>query len=681
MRNIHKQLLFIFVLLLTSFFFDYHNIIFKPPQSTHAWRQSDCASLALNYYKGGMRFFYPETHNLTSDGGTTGFNATSEIPLLYYSVALLWKVFGHHDIIYRLLNTLIFLTGLYFLFLTVKKLTNDDFLAFAIPLLIFSSPVLAYYANNFLTNSAAFSLSLIGWYWFFEYQHRKKLRLFVLSFLFFMLAGSMKLTAFFSVFALGGIFFLEWTGLLRMPDGNKIFPAPFITLFSFSLIILFVGAWVYYAHNYNMSHSTAYFSTTIFPIWNYSPESIIRILKDIRILWLNQYFHPLTLYLLGFLSGFILLNLRIAGKLFVFLLFFLFAELIVYFLLQFWTFRDHDYYTIDMYILPVFILLSASVILIKKYVKVSKSITFRIFLIVFVGFNLNNAKTNIRARYTGWWTNYYDLKGFYEIKPHLAGFGVGENDTVISIPDGSHLTLYLMDKKGWTSYTDERFGRAEPIYYNRNRGGVRKSIDHGARFMFIRTVEELLARPYLNDFTQNLAGSYRDILVFNLREPADPKQVTERKRINCLHCNFEEKDKYGFVTNGNLDFLESNTVQQNEEHIFSGVNSLKLDSLNPSGPVIKFDDLQYGQKITATVWRKSENPESRIIFSASDSKIFYYNSNEVVEEDTIMGWEKIKLELFVPGIPEVDEYRLYLYNPSALPVWFDDLKVEISWLF
>src|SRR3972149_5808757 len=111
MKKNYSSLLFILALLCVSFFYNYHEIVFKRPQSVHKWRQSDCASIALNYYQNGMDFFHPETHNLTSDGGTTGKCQTSEIPILYYSVAILYTIFGYHDFIFRLVNTLLFFLG------------------------------------------------------------------------------------------------------------------------------------------------------------------------------------------------------------------------------------------------------------------------------------------------------------------------------------------------------------------------------------------------------------------------------------------------------------------------------------------------------------------------------------------------------------------------------------------
>jgi hypothetical protein len=86
-------LIVVVIIVLLFIPFRYYHLLNSPPQSTHLWRQSDCASLALNYYQDGMHFFKPEIHNLHADGGTTGY-ATSENPYLYYLVASFYKIFG-----------------------------------------------------------------------------------------------------------------------------------------------------------------------------------------------------------------------------------------------------------------------------------------------------------------------------------------------------------------------------------------------------------------------------------------------------------------------------------------------------------------------------------------------------------------------------------------------------------
>src|SRR5665647_1910268 len=105
LKKNNSRYVFIILLILISWYYHYPQILLKKPQSVHNWRQSDCASITLNYYQNGMKFFQPEVHGLVSDSFTSGKAATSEIPFFYYAIALLYKIFGYHDYIYRIVNT------------------------------------------------------------------------------------------------------------------------------------------------------------------------------------------------------------------------------------------------------------------------------------------------------------------------------------------------------------------------------------------------------------------------------------------------------------------------------------------------------------------------------------------------------------------------------------------------
>jgi hypothetical protein len=168
-KNSFAGIIFIVALILVAISYNYHEIVRYKPQSVHKWRQSDCASIALNYYQGGMHIFKPEVHNLTSKNGTSGLAYTSELPLYYYAVAVLYKLVGPNDSVYRLLNTLLFLLGLYYLHKLFLLVTKNVVWSILIPLLFFTSPVLVYYGNNFLTNSSDLAFTIAGWYYFVKY--------------------------------------------------------------------------------------------------------------------------------------------------------------------------------------------------------------------------------------------------------------------------------------------------------------------------------------------------------------------------------------------------------------------------------------------------------------------------------------------------------------------------------
>src|SRR5687767_1524100 len=73
----------------------YSKTMFFRPGSIHQWRQTDCLSITKNYYEEGMNFFSPRIHYQGVEGG----KAVSECPILNYSVACLWKIFGEHEFI------------------------------------------------------------------------------------------------------------------------------------------------------------------------------------------------------------------------------------------------------------------------------------------------------------------------------------------------------------------------------------------------------------------------------------------------------------------------------------------------------------------------------------------------------------------------------------------------------
>ena len=236
------QLLFILILFLVALFFGYQQIIFNRPQSIHKWRQADAASLALNYYQNGMHFFAPEVNNLTSDGGTSGKCMTSEVPILYYSTAILYKVFGYHDFLFRLLNTLLFFFGLFYLFKTIFLLSKDTFWSIALTLLIFSSPVLVYYGNNYLSNSTAFAFTLVGWYFFIRFLMEKQRRLFYISLVIFFCAAMFKVTALFSLFAIAGVYLLEIIKVKSIPEIAGQFVKRKHFIFPVLLVVMLIGA-------------------------------------------------------------------------------------------------------------------------------------------------------------------------------------------------------------------------------------------------------------------------------------------------------------------------------------------------------------------------------------------------------------------------------------------------------
>ncbi len=515
--NKKATLVFLLALLGVSYFYRYHKIVFKKPQSVHKWRQADCAAIALNYYQGDMNFFKSETHNLTSDGGTSGLCLTSEVPILYYAVAVLYKIFGYHDYIYRLFNTLLFFLGLFFLFKLFWYLLKDGFWAITLTLLFFTAPVLVYYGNNYLSNSSSFAFAIIAWYYFVRFLNEKVKHFFYLAMVFFLVAAAFKVTALFSLFSVLVIVLLELLGMLKLEVDKKRVDKAIQYLLPILLVLIVIGIWIIYAASFNRKHDCSYFSTTIFPIWDLDKETIQTVVTNVKEQWLNLYFHPSVLWFLLVCLVFVIWHFKRNDKVFNISIAVIFIEVIVYALLQFWTFAQHDYYVIDVYILPLLIVLSTFNILSKRYTHFFQSWIFKGVFTVFLVFNIFYAIEKNKERYSSYMNDYPQNRALYSVKPYLRKIGVLSNDTVISIPDVGHSSLYLMNLKGWTEYTDAKFNKGERIPYNQDSVSIQQSINKGAKYLIINGKNEVANKPYLRSYCTRLIGEYKSIFIYDLR--------------------------------------------------------------------------------------------------------------------------------------------------------------------
>ncbi len=634
------QLLFLLLLLCISFYYGYHKTLSYRPQSIHAWRQADCASIALNYYRNGMNFFKPQVHNLTSDGGTTGYSATSEIPVLYFSTALLYKIFGPHEIIIRLINMLIFFLGLFHLFKLLFLLLKDFFWASALSLLFFTSPVLVYYGNNFIGNVSGLSFSIIGFYYFTRYYFDSKRKFLILSFVLFFLAGAFKVTSLMVLIALFFYFILENLFFSKRILSIKIFNKKTFILGAL-LVFLLIGSWLLYAGYYNNIHQSYYFSTVLFPIWTLSFQEISDFVKHIWEAWSGEYFNISVHIFMLVLLTFIVFNLKKADRLHLIVLLGLIVESAGYILLQFWTFHDHDYYTIEQNIVPIFIIITAFGILGKHYSPIFKSPVLKGIFTIFLIFNIFYANSRVEERYNGWQNNYYNEKNdIYSITPYLREIGIEEDDKIIYIPDFTNVSLYLIDQPGWTQYTDKRLNRGIQIKYNQDNSGIAASISKGAKYLIVNDISDIYLNPYIKSFTHSLKGNYGSVLIFDLKDTLSNFSIDETKL----------KDSVYFELN----------------------KDLKINSKLPYGETLIFKDCEYGERFLVSVLRKGSDKGCIVAGGPAEAKFYLSNSKSSDSEE----WKSLQMEFFIPRRMVGKELKIYLYNPSDEDAFFKDFIIK-----
>ncbi|MFA9392332.1 MAG: ArnT family glycosyltransferase [Prolixibacteraceae bacterium] len=470
LSKIQTSILFLILLIVVSFLYNYQKILFYPPFSVHYWRQSDCLSITLNYYQENLSFFTPKIH-WTSP---TGDNYTiSEFPVIYYGVAQLWKVFGQKEFIFRLVNLLFVFAGLFSLFRLSLAYLKDNFWAIYIPLFLFTSPILVYYTNNFMADAPAFGLALSASYFYWKYYQKKKWTHLLAAILFISLAGLLKISSLILFTA-----FLSLSLIETIPQWIKkqlTTRQVLLKIFPFLIVLVIIGAWYIYARHFTKIHNSGIFLQSIYPIWELDAAKIHMILDSLYWQLLPAFFNKkvLTLTLLLGLSSLFISpkNNKWIINLYLISLF----GIISFIILWFKAFDVHDYYLTNLLFIVPFSLLLFLGTLKSKFSKIFRhwslkliATTVLLFLVYQTMF-INRIKYNAHDAWLSadliekkgsvdYFANkqkdYNEtLKALEEITPYLREIGISRTDLVYSTPDYTiNHTLYLMDQRGFTEY-------------------------------------------------------------------------------------------------------------------------------------------------------------------------------------------------------------------------------------
>ncbi|MGP8215299.1 MAG: ArnT family glycosyltransferase [Bacteroidia bacterium] len=528
-RKIPAIYVFITLLVVISFIYNYPYILFQRAFSVHQWRQCDCLSIALNYYKEGMHFFSPSVNWCGRNGN--GKTSTSECPWLYYAAAILWKIFGYHEYLFRMLDLTILYAGLVAVYKTASGILNNHFLGIFIALFLFTSPLYAYYGNNYLADVPALSYAFIGWYFFYQFYTMQKRVVFIISMLFFMIAGLTKITALISFIPIVFVFLMERLNIYKFNKSGKIFTGTIVPLVAFTLVITPVCLWTAYVIHYNNLNNSGLFSSNALPIWEMSSSKIREIRSNLLFGDLSDLFlHRLCLKFCILFFLFSVVFYRSTSRFLLFLMISVFLGILVYVLLWFQVFDVHDYYLINLLVIVPIILVTFLLALKNKYPHILEMKGVKLFFIILLAYSVYYTGYRTRIRYSTddglvkhspFFNNRFETanlkkmqenyaehyKALETISPYLRELGIERSDKVISIPDASiNISLYFMDQKGFTD-----FG------YNMNDSSVvKKIIALGAKYLILNDTAYLPHTSLLH-FINNRIGKYQNIVIYTIK--------------------------------------------------------------------------------------------------------------------------------------------------------------------
>ncbi len=170
-------------------------------------------------------------------------------------------------------------------------------------------------------------------------------------------------------------------------------------------------------------------------------------------------------------------------------------------------------------------------------------------------------------------------------------------------------------------------------------------------------------------FTINFIFILVILIVLGCSTEKQKKQPENNNDLQ-IECNAEKWENEKFIDNSG-EYKLSNANGRTTEESRSGNYSLKLVKESPYGMTVVLNDIHPDDYFKVTAWQKGNGS-----ICASDDlpNGFFLASKEPVETDSA-GWQKLKLDFYIPYDYQKSEIKLLLANFSNEPVYFDDLTI------
>ena len=483
-----------------AWFYRSADVLSHPPGHIHAWRQSDCASLTRNFYEEDLPIWEPRVHYAKEDGSG---KAAGEFPVLNYFTAKVMKITGYSWSAQRGILLAFSWLAMIGLFLWLRKEFAQSMLAWLLPLLLFTSPIFAYYACNYLPDVPSAALALCGLAADAYFRKDKKIGYGILAAFLLCLATLMKISSgvfWVAVLCLLLLQFWPFSGFRAAWRKNWPLLAVHMGLF------LLTAGWYRYANHYDMDRSPMIFLTEMRPYWEVNAADVKVINHEIFDRWLNDYFELHVWYAAGiaFVLNFWLtrknkflfwLNIAVPLGFFAFLM-------LMYKQLYF-----HDYYLVIPIVTPVVVIGICVASLWENATSRLPQFLLFVGLAWFIADNAQHTRKVLVNRYFELQYNDFPSYDLLTLQPMLREKGVDRTELMTVLPDVSpNNSLVLVDQYGYTNF----------VGTNGSEEDIQRHIDMGVRWLTV-TDTAYLRNDFLRPFTGDTFMVYNQIHVFRLK--------------------------------------------------------------------------------------------------------------------------------------------------------------------
>lgn len=435
------------------------------PSFIHAWSQSDRYSIALGFVNNDLDLSHPETYiynkqfpnrwKYAYDNTVTSV----DFPFVEYVVAIVMKITGvTSPWIFRTITFMIALLGMFFLFKLTLHVTKDWIKSLLITAFAMTSPVYAYYFNGFIPGIPALTFAIISLFFYVRYFENDSNRSFVLSLFFITL--SVLIRSSFAVIYIALLSF-EFLRILRKESAfkNKIVP----------VVISMLVVLAYYLWNKHLAaqYGTLFLSE-LMPAkdWN----DFLNIMAKTKENWQFHYFGKIHYY--SFIVIVLIALVYVCVKKnkddrkdnyrkklpLVLLIIIMFFGYFLFTIAMAKQFKNHDYYFIDTYFLPLLLLFA----LILKMLPVTNNdrkclipLLVSSILMFFMLKNVNEMQQKRRARYWGE-ASERTIENYQGSEEFLDSMNVSKDAKILTLYSYPQNTPFiLMNRKGFAAMHDK----------------------------------------------------------------------------------------------------------------------------------------------------------------------------------------------------------------------------------
>lgn len=144
-----------------------------------------------------------------------------------------------------------------------------------------------------------------------------------------------------------------------------------------------------------------------------------------------------------------------------------------------------------------------------------------------------------------------------------------------------------------------------------------------------------------------------------------------------INCSVEKVSKDGaMLISEDSAYTIINAENRSTEKMRSGQFSVKL--VNGYGLGITIGDLKPNDYLKVSVW-KFGGPEKGTLVVTDTATTTFYNAQKLPNKVDEKGWERLEQEILIPDNLPGGKLKIYVWNETNDPVYFDDLSIVKRW--